>query len=136
MSNNVYVVTRGEYSDYRIVQIFSDEGDAKKFADTLNAGDPYAHADVEDYTLRGAGYVMSRWAARTTVVSHMGVVLEVMEQTSTDECGDYEGKAATTVSGGRTALEPSEVRTHGDALRVPQAHSDAVAKLRAELMGL
>lgn len=136
MSTTVYAVSHGTYSDYRIVQIFGDEDSAKKFADAMNAGDSYADADVEEYTLRGPDFRMPRWAGQTTVVDHAGEIMKTEGRTHTDEDGSYEGKVLTRVTGGRMALEPYEVYTHGEAARVPQAHSDAVAKLRAELMGL
>ncbi|MFJ6636583.1 hypothetical protein ACIQMR_35245 [Streptomyces sp. NPDC091376] len=136
MSDTVYIVTRGEYSDFRNVQVFSDEDAAKKYADLINASDPYAHAGVEGYELRDTDCTMPMWAAKSTTISHAGAVLKSVEETTADECGDYAGKATTRVEGGRMALEPAVIRTYGDASRVPQAHSDAVAKYRAEVMGL
>ena len=40
----VYVVTEGEYSDYRISGIFAEEDHAREIADVIQANDPYAHA--------------------------------------------------------------------------------------------
>ncbi|OSC76513.1 hypothetical protein B5180_01790 [Streptomyces sp. BF-3] len=128
--STVYAVSRGSYSDYRVVQIFGDEESAKEFAGKIYDG------NVEAYTLCGPDFKMPRWSGRTTIVSHTGDVIETGERSENNEDGSYEGQVQTRVSGGRLPLEPYEVYTHGEAERVPQAHADAVAKLRAEVMGL
>ncbi|WP_069752946.1 hypothetical protein [Streptomyces sp. EN16] len=134
--STVYVVTRGEYSDYGIVQVFGDQESAKAYSDRLNAADPYAYSGVEEYPVRGPDFQMPMWSAQVTTINHVGVISGTANDSHTDEAGDNVGRCETRVTGGRLPLEPTTVRTHGDATRVPQAHSDTVAKLRAELMGL
>lgn len=133
----VYVVTTGSYSDYRICQVFNDEELAKKFADALDAADGYSDSNVEEYELRGTGFALPFSAVRVTRVSHDGTsATTIHDSMDADECGSDVGRAVTRVTGGGLPLESFEVRTYGDALKVPQAHSDAVAKLRSERMGL
>lgn len=133
---DVYVVTTGHYSDYTIVQVFADEPSADKYAELLNAQSPYTHADVGAYTLRGPDFQMPYWAGHTTTINHSGEITKFEQRSHPDEAGSHLNEAKTRVTGGRLPLEPHEVYTQGDATRVPQAHSDAVAKLRAEVMGL
>lgn len=134
--STVYVVTRGEYSDYRIVQVFGDEESAKAYSDKLNVADPYAHADVEEFPVRGSDFQMPMWAAQVTTINHEGGTSGTANDSHMDEAGDNVGRCETRVTGGRMSLGATTVRTHGDATRVPAAHADAVAKVRAELMGL
>ncbi|MFB8071114.1 hypothetical protein [Streptomyces californicus] len=128
--SEIYVVSSGSYSDYRIVQIFGDEESAEAFAAKIYDGDVTAH------TLRGPDFKMPRWSGRTTVISATGDIVEAKERSENDESGFYEGQVLSRVAGGVLPLEPYEVHTHGEAARVPQAHADAVAKLRAEVLGL
>lgn len=134
--SDVYAVSQGSYSDYGIVQMFGDELSAQNFADQINADRPYAEARVETYVLRGPDFKMPRWAGWTTEINHRGEITKKEERSHLDEDGSYDGKVQTHVRGGVQALESYEVYTHGEAARVPRAHADAVAKLRAELMGL
>ena len=46
--DTIWLVSQGEYSDYRIVGAFSTEARAQKFADHVNADDQYANAGVEE----------------------------------------------------------------------------------------
>ena len=46
----IYVVTKGEYSNYRIVALFSTEERADEYVSELNQ-DAYAYARVEEYEL-------------------------------------------------------------------------------------
>ena len=48
MSKKIYVVTSGEYSDYRIEAMFTSKRVAEKFADN---GTDFDAAEVETYTL-------------------------------------------------------------------------------------
>lgn len=49
--NEIYVVTRGEYSDYSILGVYSTYENAKNICDRLNAGDSWYESDVEVYYL-------------------------------------------------------------------------------------
>ena len=46
--DTIWLVSQGEYSDYSIVGAFSTEARAQKFADHVNADDPYANAGVQE----------------------------------------------------------------------------------------
>jgi hypothetical protein len=119
-----------------VVQVFSDEAAAHRLKDRLNT-DPYAHADVDEYVLQGADYELGHTMIRVSKVSRLsGDVTAEEDRVYTDECGGDEGRVTTRITGGSMPLEPFEVRTCGDAKKVPQAHSDAVAKKRAEVLGL
>jgi hypothetical protein len=51
--SSVWIVEQGEYSDYRVVAIYSTEAAAQKAADTINSGlGPYGDkASIEERTL-------------------------------------------------------------------------------------
>ena len=51
MKKNVYIVTAGSYSSYRIVAVFSDGNDASQFCDRYNATESFEEAGVEDHAL-------------------------------------------------------------------------------------
>lgn len=50
MNDKVYIVTAGEYSDYRIVAVFDSEEKAK---DYIDHGDRSDFNDIEEWTLNG-----------------------------------------------------------------------------------
>ncbi|MFE5828721.1 hypothetical protein ACFQ8W_00370 [Streptomyces sp. NPDC056508] len=134
--SKVYIVTKGSYSDYRICQVFADRATADAFREQLAAANCYADADVEEYELRESGFTLTHSAGKVTKVGRDGAATLVHEWSFTDEDGEYEDQVSSSVAGSGTFLDPYEVFTRGDARKVPQAHSDAVAKLRAEVMGL
>ena len=43
----VYIVTDGDYSDYRIVAVFSTEEKAKEYIQTTGEGDDYVEVEVD-----------------------------------------------------------------------------------------
>ena len=50
--DKVYVVTSGEYSDYRIVKIFTDKAKAEKYAELYQKTDCWAdNTQVEEYEI-------------------------------------------------------------------------------------
>lgn len=51
MEKKVYVITRGEYSDYDIVAIYTKEEDAKVVVDLINEGESYDRAVIETWDL-------------------------------------------------------------------------------------
>jgi hypothetical protein len=51
MSEAVYVVTQGAYSDYRIVAVFDNQATAERHAANLST-DAYDTAEVETYTIQ------------------------------------------------------------------------------------
>lgn len=134
--STVHVVTTGDYSDYRISGLFENKATAERIRDQLNADSPYAHADVEEFQLNGPDFVAGRSMTLWTYVSGTGDVYSTDERSDLDILGACTGKCTTQLVRPRTAPDSYTVHTHGDAHRVPQAHADAVAKLRAELMGL
>lgn len=59
----VYLVTSGEYSDYRVNAAFTDREAAEAYAEWLNGPDPghYGIADVEEYALDEPTPTTGRW---------------------------------------------------------------------------
>jgi hypothetical protein len=51
MSETRWGVERGEYSDYRVVGVFSTEANARLVADALNGGDRFYAATVREWPL-------------------------------------------------------------------------------------
>lgn len=134
--SKVYVVTTGWYSDYTIREVFSDEATARKLVDALNAESAYARAEVEEYDVLSAEFQPLRVEFRCTDVSPSGEVSEPYISSKVETRDTFKGRANTTVSEPNRMSRSWRVGTNGPADVVPQAHSDAVAKLRAELMGL
>lgn len=131
-----YLVTSGAYSDYAVHQVFSHKRAAERFRDRINNGksSSYDAARVETFRVRDREWEPTQWMGRTTVVSSVdGEVLETSERSHLDPDGSYTGKSQTTA---RKLVGKWEIYTHGDGERVPQAHSDAVAAKRAEVLGL
>ena len=54
MKKNVYIVTSGSYSSYRIVAVFSDRKAANQFCDRYRATESYEQPRVEDHALFGS----------------------------------------------------------------------------------
>lgn len=132
----IFIVTQGSYSDYRIRALFEDEESAQAYADSLSRRSKYLSDEVavEYWDVMAPGSLPTILEFRNTVIDTVtGDV--VSTETSTLDAYDEEdrGKAETSV---RRDFKEVFVRTHGDSSRVPQTHSDAVAKLRAEIIGL
>jgi hypothetical protein len=49
--SNVWVIEQGEYSDYRVVGVYTTEENAQKVCDLLNDGDEYSTASVAEWPL-------------------------------------------------------------------------------------
>ena len=56
MSRDIYIVTTGEYSDYRIAEVFSDFDEANKFAELHSKGKYNSEHRVETYTIDRVKY--------------------------------------------------------------------------------
>ena len=64
--NDIYIITSGEYSDYGIVSVWSDEAEANRVCELLNKGYQYAeNYRVEKYALdyRSNPYDKVSWLA-------------------------------------------------------------------------
>lgn len=57
----VYVVTQGEYSDYRIRAIFEHRDEACRYRDKLRGGDMWESCEVEEYELGEPKKRLRRW---------------------------------------------------------------------------
>jgi hypothetical protein len=49
--SSVWVVEQGEYSDYRVVGVFSSQANAQQIADAINAGHEFNRATVAEWPL-------------------------------------------------------------------------------------
>lgn len=49
MSDKVYVITSGDYSDYRIVRVYLDRDEAERFKAAVNATKPSDEHRLEEY---------------------------------------------------------------------------------------
>ncbi|MET9425624.1 hypothetical protein ABZY06_33805 [Streptomyces sp. NPDC006540] len=132
---NAYVVTQGSYSDYRIVKVFSDEGAANRLAESLNRQGGYGDdAEVEVHEMGDADWSPGQYMMREAHLAIIsGDVLDRFERTRIDVTGEYAGHTNSDV---QLRMGYWRVWTSGDAERVPQAHADAVARKRAEIIGL
>ncbi|MYR43112.1 hypothetical protein [Streptomyces sp. SID5910] len=134
-----YVVTTGEYSDYRIRGVFFDEASARRYADGLSDSD----VEVEEYPARGPEFVAGRdifiW---TRVDARTGDVMREWSSVSVRDAGDHDGQCSTRVySSSMTIGQVLEytVSTIADVTqeeRARKSHAEHVAKKRAEVMGL
>lgn len=52
---DIYVVTKGDYSDYEVVSIFDNEDKAQEFCNRYNENAEYYKAEVEIYKLNYMG---------------------------------------------------------------------------------
>lgn len=122
---DVYVVTTGEYDDYRIAQVFRNEDDAKRMVEMLGTD-----ADVEVMPLRDSKWTPGRYMMQTTTVDLAGNIVGQHETTRIDAADGYRGTArSNTQAVGGTY----RAWTYGDAERVPQVHAAAVDQIRAQL---
>ena len=99
----VYVLTKGEYSDYHIVGVTLDKDTARQYADWFNNGNPY---DVE-------------W----------GYGIEV-EEFDTDCIDEWHGKKWFDVDGllgGRLAAKPADISYEPDEWHI---YTDIMTKKR------
>lgn len=140
MQEMTYLVTVGEYSDYRVLASFgTDRAAAEDFVNDHNARSDWSKATIEAKPVRPAGWRGEAVArAYTWVDSETGDVGEWGSPYS-ETTEYYDAPTRPTVSryerrkGPRTGVV---VSTFGRPEHVKQAHSDAVAKLRAEIIGL
>lgn len=131
----VYVVTTGEYSDYSIWGIFDNENSAKKWVEILNK-DKYVEADYFETNILGAEWKREEVFVRSTQVdaeggvSWEGVSSYLPRPTEDPDLGlkVQDMRNRYTYVGYRYLEKDREM-----ALKV---HADAVAKLRAERIGL
>lgn len=134
-----YVVTAGEYSDYRIKGVFFDETAARRYADGLRDSD----VEVEEYPARGPEFVPGRdihiW---TRIDARTGDVEREWSSVSARDAWEHDGQCSTRVySSSHSYGEVLEytVSTVADATqeeRARKSHAERVAKTRAEVMGL
>lgn len=134
-----YVVTAGEYSDYRIKGVFFDETAARRYADGLSDWD----VEVEAYPARGPEFVAGRDVhIGTRIDAKTGEVLREYSSFSARDAKEHDGQCATRVySSSRSYGEVLEytVSTIADVTqeeRARKSHAERVAKTRAEVMGL
>jgi hypothetical protein len=134
-----YVVTAGEYSDYRIKGVFLDEVSARRYADSLRDSD----VEVEEYPARGPEFVPGRdvdlW---TRIDARTGDIERAWSSISDRDAKEYDGQCSTNVYTTGMSLGTAlnyTVHTSADITqeeRARKSHAEHVAKKRAEVMGL
>ena len=136
MQKSVHLVTTGAYSDYTVRAAFLEEAAAQAYADSLNRRARYGsdEAQVETYPLLPAGAMPVVFEIRETGINAAdGSIVDEVSNTYSPMDDESRGQSHTTRA--RDMIE-IRLRTQGDAACVPQAHSDAVAQARAEIIGL
>ncbi|MFE5159105.1 hypothetical protein ACFRNT_11335 [Streptomyces sp. NPDC056697] len=136
-----YVVTSGEYSDYRIRGVFLDELSARKYADELNRS--ASDVQVEEHPARGpeftAGRDLSLW---TRIDARTGDIEREWSSESARDASEHDGQCSTQVYSSSLAtgrVLAFTVSTRADvthAERARKSHAEYVAKKRAEVLGL
>ncbi|MEV5319117.1 hypothetical protein AB0K92_15930 [Streptomyces sp. NPDC052687] len=136
---NAYVVTSGEYSDYRIRGVFFDEPSARRYADSLRDSD----IEVEEYPARGPEFVPGRDISLWTHIdAQTGDVKREWSSISDRDATSHDGQCSTNVYTTGMTLGTAlhyTVHTTADVTqeeRARKAHAERVAKKRAEVMGL
>lgn len=134
-----YVVTSGEYSDYRIRGVFFNEVTARRYADGLRDSD----VEVQEYPAHGPEFVQGKdiilW---TTVDACTGAIESERSSMSDRDATESDGQCSTRVFTTGMALgrpHTYTIRTEADMAqeeRARKSHAERVAKVRAEVMGL
>lgn len=129
--DKVYVVTEGSYSDYRIVDVYVDKGEAEK------------HADAIDYDGMVEEYEISRTAPETVDVRKCMYICTFDGETvresdvttakfATDRQGDPHPECEGDVSGGyegvTLTVEGSDVERVGKVFSEKKAQVKALAE--------
>ncbi len=134
-----YVVTTGEYSDYRIRGVFFDETSARRYADGLRD----SGVEVEAYPARGPGFVPGRDVSLwTRIDAQTGDIEREWSSVSDRDATEYDGQCSTRVMTSSMTLGTVltyTVYTMADVTqeeRARKSHAEHVAKKRAEVMGL
>lgn len=115
----VYVVTSGEYSDYHIVAVFTNEEQAEKYADSLGLRRGYAEASVEEYDLNPAVPDVRRY--HFAQVDHEGEV----ERTGSFWAvpGSKQTRADVTTRMGEVRREEREEYTLTHRAQIPSVYA-------------
>jgi hypothetical protein len=134
-----YVVTAGEYSDYRIKGVFFDETAARRYADGLSDCD----VEVEEYPARGPEFVAGQNIhIGTRIDAITGEIEREYSSISARDAKEHDGQCSThiyTSSMARGSALAYTVSTTADVVheeRARKSHAEHVAKKRAEVMGL
>lgn len=134
-----YVVTAGEYSDYRIKGVFFDETAARRYADSLRDSD----VEVEEYPARGPEFVPGRDISLWTQIdARTGDINREWSSVGNRDAKELDGQCSTNVYTTSMAMgRPLTYTVHTDAdvtqeERAHKSHAERVAKKRAEVMGL
>ncbi|MGW1268157.1 hypothetical protein [Streptomyces sp. NPDC002491] len=134
-----YVVTSGEYSDYRIRGVFLDELSARRYADDLTDSD----VEVEEHPARGPEFIAGKdFKLWTRLDATTGDIEREWSSVSARDASEHDGQCSTQVyttsmTAGRVLSRT--VATVADVAheeRARKAHAERVAKTRAEVMGL
>ncbi|GAB1326924.1 hypothetical protein [Streptomyces sennicomposti] len=138
-SQTAYIVTTGEYSDYRIRGVFLDKPSAERYAARLRDSD----VEVNEYPTHGPEFVPGRDVGMWTLIdASTGDVEREWSSISDRDATQYDGQCSTTVyTAGVTmgTVLSYTVYTSADIAqeeRARKSHAERVAKLRAEVMGL
>ena len=145
MTAKVWLVTTGEYSDYRVVSAFTTEELANSYAEHYPGSYGRGHAEVEEYDLCSELPALNQWTTLTTYVRADGSIhdqgaSDVVEWHWADEKPSLPARAQVNAYNGGYiwSMEPAGrplvgVTTEGtDHERVRKVHCEALAMTRAE----
>lgn len=82
----IFAVSRGSYSDYRVLAVFEDEADAKAWAAAMSVDGGYDHPEVEEFCLvvKGTSPYMVTTYYRSITFWDDGVIEDCGVHSSTD----------------------------------------------------
>ena len=130
---NIYIVTSGEYSDYKIETVFSSQEQAELYCATHEDDLEYPRVEeyaVDEVTLCGSAKLMRRW---TAIVNDSGII------TNLDSAVTFKSESATVwpcrwpYGGYRVALTMPNACSEDQARK---AVFDHIAKYKAEINGI
>ncbi|MFB7188442.1 hypothetical protein ACFCZT_24735 [Streptomyces sp. NPDC056230] len=138
MSRKTFIVSTGWYDDYTIRGLFEDEDEARKYAAKFEDG------EVDAIPLRGKAFVPARSARlRSTIDPYTGVVTTPSDEWTEELDARYDAPPTATDwyvqrrnSRGADYITVETVGDAADIESIRAVHADAVAKKRAEVLGL
>ena len=130
----IYAVSTGEYSDFSYWEVFDEEIVAQKWADVLNKESDHNYAEVHELKVRRRDWARTTVHRLVTAILPNGDVLRSEEGSSV--AADPVGGIDNSVSNWGERVSILTRCDGADLEKARKIHSDTVAKVRAERMGL
>lgn len=108
-ATEVYIITEGEYSDYRIIAVFSDEQAAQAFVDDYNEQAEFNRADIEEWPIDDRTRRGDKRIGHTVVMARDGTVLKCW---SYGNATYYPKQSIWSIA--RCPIGPARPEVHGD----------------------